>query len=244
MATKEMKEVVVEAVPVQNDSSEGLAQLYRDLDPLASRLRCSATMLLFFSLCLLGSVEGLFGMIAAAGILCCAAPGSLGTAYAARCSRITATIAAAFALMHFAAVTSFAYVVLPTMPQEVKGVCASATGAPGATDEGKAALLIASSVGAILPSDSEAGAPSTAVVAPLVASAASKAGRMLAQTLELPTDDVAHCERLGRFFTNVAPGALMMLGLLELGLFFNAMSTAKIAALLVKQARRFGANGI
>ena len=82
----------VTVVPSQNDSSEGLANMYRDLAPAADRLRASAFSLLLLSFFFCGTLEGMFGLIAAASVLCCAAPGSLSTAYAARCTRIAAIV--------------------------------------------------------------------------------------------------------------------------------------------------------
>merc|ERR1719335_1237158 len=124
--TAQPLEPSVEAVIVvetQNDSSEGLKRMYEDLEPLAKRLRSAATCLLFFSIMFMGSLEGLFGLVAATGVLCCAAPGSLGTAYAARCTRITAIICASLALMHLLCISTFATIVLPEMPAAIAKAC-------------------------------------------------------------------------------------------------------------------------
>ena len=61
-----MTEVEIE-VPTQNDSTEGLANLYRGLEPAAMRLRSAAFSLLLISFLFCGTLEGLFGMAAADG---------------------------------------------------------------------------------------------------------------------------------------------------------------------------------
>merc|ERR1719183_3441294 len=104
------------AVPVINDSSSGLAQMYQDLNKPAAYLRSSATTLLLISIFFCGSLEGIFGLLAATGVLCCAAPGSLGTAYAARCTRLLAIVSAALAFTHGMCLATFAFAVLPEMP--------------------------------------------------------------------------------------------------------------------------------
>lgn len=112
-------------VPVQNDSSDGLARMYSDLEPLAQRVRSSACWLLFFSMMFCGTLEGMCGLFAAAAVLCCAAPGSLGTAYASRCSKTLATITAVLALFHLLALSTFSFVVLPEVPHTVAHMCAA-----------------------------------------------------------------------------------------------------------------------
>merc|ERR1719183_2450987 len=104
------------AVPVINDSSSGLAQMYQDLNKPAAYLRSSATTLLLISIFFCGSLEGIFGLIAACGVLCCAAPGSLGTAYAARCTRIAAVLCAALALGQFLCLGALS-MMMPHMPE-------------------------------------------------------------------------------------------------------------------------------
>jgi hypothetical protein len=66
----------------------------------------------------------MFGMMAAAGVLCCAAPGSLGAAHAARCTRILAIFCASFAFFHMTFLAGFSLAVLPEMPSAVEAQCA------------------------------------------------------------------------------------------------------------------------
>ena len=105
------------------DSSEGLARMYVDLEPLARRVRSSACWLLFFSFMFCGSIEGFFGIIAACGVLCCSAPGSLGTAYASRCTKTCAIITATIAMFHLCALSTFGFVILPEVPHAVAEMC-------------------------------------------------------------------------------------------------------------------------
>ena len=101
--------------------------MYEDLTPLANHLRRAAHGLLFFSILFAFSIEGLFGLIAACGVLCCAAPGSLGVAYAARCTRITATISAVMAFLHIFCLATFSLTMMPEMPHAFHHVCAETT---------------------------------------------------------------------------------------------------------------------
>ena len=80
VAIVEVEKVEEAQSPVQNDSTEGLARMYQDLAPHALKLKSACTVLLLVSLFFCGSLEGLFGIMAAMSVLCCAAPGSLGTA--------------------------------------------------------------------------------------------------------------------------------------------------------------------
>merc|ERR1719424_1030147 len=93
----EAVEIAVAVETPQNDSSAGLARMYADLELPAAKLRGHAVVLLCISVLMCGEPSGFFGLVAAAGVLCCAAPGSLGTAYAARCTRVCALIASIFA---------------------------------------------------------------------------------------------------------------------------------------------------
>jgi hypothetical protein len=97
--------------------------MYADLAPFAAKVRGAALSLLFFSILFMGSLEGLFGLLAACGILCCAAPGALGTAHAARCARIMATVCAVLSLMHIMCLSTFAVVVMPEMPKAFHKQC-------------------------------------------------------------------------------------------------------------------------
>ena len=87
--------------------------MYADLAPEALRVRSAACFLLGVSMFMCGSLEGFMGIIAACTILCCAAPGSLGTAYAARCARVAALLAAGFGAVHLVALSLFSVAVLP-----------------------------------------------------------------------------------------------------------------------------------
>ena len=68
--------------------------MYADLDPLARHVRSAACTLLMFSFFFCGTLEGLFGLLAASCVLCCAAPGSLGVAHSSRCAKICAIFTA------------------------------------------------------------------------------------------------------------------------------------------------------
>ena len=68
------------------------------LAPLAQKLRRAAKLLLFFSILRLFSPDDMFGAISACTVLCCAAPGPLGSAYASRFARTTSQLAALGAL--------------------------------------------------------------------------------------------------------------------------------------------------
>jgi len=229
--TKQVPAVVVE-IPVVNDSSAGLARMYEDLAPGAARLRGAAISLLFFSILFMGSLEGLFGLIAAFGVLCCAAPGSLGTAYAARCTRITATVSAVIAFMHVTCMVTFAYAVLPEMPRAIHHVCPEMEGVAVRQD---AKLFVAPHHEAgMLPSS-----PAT-----FVATVATTAARRL-QEFSPPVETATHaCERAERFFTEAAPTVLLLGIFVEVGLFVSALMTAKAAARLMLQARACGANAL
>ena len=105
------------------DSSEGLARMYADLEPLARAVKSAACSLLIFSMLFCGTLEGLFGLFAACTVLFCAAPGSLGVAHASRCAKICAIFTASLALFHMMALSTFSIVVLPSMPATVAQMC-------------------------------------------------------------------------------------------------------------------------
>jgi hypothetical protein len=109
----------------EQDSSEGLARMYADLDPLARHVRSAACTLLMFSFFFCGTLEGLFGLLAASCVLCCAAPGSLGVAHSSRCAKICAIFTATLALFHLLAISTFSIAVLPTMPVAVAQQCSA-----------------------------------------------------------------------------------------------------------------------
>merc|ERR1719375_2470024 len=83
-----------------------------------------------------GTLEGFFGLMAAAGVLCCAAPGSLGTAYASRCTKTLAVICASLAAFHLIAISVFSIAVLPEMPHAVMDMCEAEGMGPGHMDLG------------------------------------------------------------------------------------------------------------
>ena len=236
------------------DSSAGLAQMYDDLTPLANNLRRAAHALLFFSILFCGSLEGLFGLIAACGVLCCAAPGSLGVAYAARCTRITATICAVMALLHIICLATFSLAVLPQMPHAFHHVCTESMKMeqpplehqphhehPPHHGEGHPpmfGLLSAPSV--------ETGRAEVVPSAPahLVATVATSAARRLQEMAIVSEETSPACERAERVFAKAAPLMLFFAMVVELGLFMSALSTAKAAGKLLMAARRYGANAI
>jgi hypothetical protein len=268
--------VIVEVVqvPTVNDSSEGLSRMYNDLAPLAARVRGSATMLLFFSCLFMGTLEGLFGLIAATGVLCCAAPGSLGVAYAARCTRITATIAAVLAFMHVMCLTTFAVAVLPEMPYALDRACASEAkmdakmvipadaaipmGAPVGASMG--AIPAGAPVGTSM--DSVAIVPETNGIVDFIsakiaehtqAGTTDKAAISASLVATVATSaarrlqDVTHddaCKRTKQLFTDAVPAFIYAAIFVEMGLFFSALNTAKAAARLIKAARAYGANAM
>lgn len=242
------------AVAVINDSSAGLNRMYEDLAPLAARVRSAASILLLFSVFppFIGTLEGMFGIIAACGVLCCAAPGSLGVAYAARCTKILATVSAVFSLMHVMCLTTFAVAVMPDVPHAFRHICSEGKlGLPppvrgahandhllfpafahSATGEHAEATIVAHEP------------PRTAT---FVATVATGAARRL-QEMQLVAVDQAPvdpaCARAERFFVEAAPAVLLCATLLEFGLFVAALSLAKASARLVNAARRYGANAI
>ena len=68
--------------------------MYADLEPLARAVKSAACSLLMFSMLFCGTLEGLFGLMAATSVLCCTAPGSLGVAHSSRCAKICAVCTA------------------------------------------------------------------------------------------------------------------------------------------------------
>jgi len=283
-------------VEVVNDSSEGLARMYLDLEPLALRVRSAACTLFLFSLFFFGSLEGMFGLGASLCILVFAAPGSLGTAYASRCARYLAIFAASLALFHLLALSAFSFVVLPEVPAQVAKLCESSRAREVAslhhdTTKPEAVahidlhdLLLQGRAFAATPGGAEAHhhdehhhdahhkahllgedeatySPNaitpvvqgvTAEVAQLTAAYSSKAARKLQQVIAVaaprmagsPAELAEHCDHVSHFFANVAPAMLLAAAIWEFGLFFAAYTLAKRTALLVRTARRYGANAI
>merc|ERR1719240_2562313 len=111
------------AKPTHNDSSAGYARMCQDLEPYAKALRSACSILFIFSVFLFGSLEGVFGLCAACGVLCCAAPGSLGTAYAARCTRVLAILCAGTAFCQILVLSSFG-MVMPDVIPAINELCA------------------------------------------------------------------------------------------------------------------------
>jgi len=240
-------EAVVVVVPAVNDSSEGLARMVADLAPFAARLRSSAFTLLLFSLLFMGTLEGMFGLIAAVGVLCCAAPGSLGTAHAARCTKICAIICATVSLMHIFCLSAFSVMVLPEMPHAFADACRDAQmEAPAPLKAKLTDMLVSSSAG---PATSSTGSvevvalTSSSSASAIVATVTSAATRRLQEVGVVSSAD-APCLRAERAFADAAPTLLLCAVLVETALFFSAISTAKAAGRLIAAARSFGANGI
>ena len=115
--------------PAQNDSASGLAAMHKDLAPMAAQVKGGAAMLLVFSLFRLGSLQGILGLVAATGVLCCSAPGSLGTAYAARRARCTSLCAASFSLFTLLMIGCLYMHALPTLPARMHEQCLVELGA-------------------------------------------------------------------------------------------------------------------
>jgi len=226
--------VVVVTAPTQNDSSEGLARMYADLAPEAMRVRSAAFLLLCVSMFMCGTLEGLMGMIAACSVLCCAAPGSLGTAYAARCARVAALLAAGFGAAHLVALSLFSVTVLPEVPPAMATMC----------DQADQAGL------KMIPAEAPATLPITIASAQAVASVASHAARRLDAVFLADADappsamDAAHCERMGRIFKDVVPSVLLMAATFQAILVIAAARTARACARLLQAARQYGANAL
>jgi len=243
------------AIAVVTDSSEGLARMYKDLEPLAARLRSAAFGLLLFSILFMGSLEGMFGLVAACGVLCCAAPGSLGVAYAARCTRIAAIMCASIALMHTLCLTTFATVVLPEMPAAISKACEESKMSEGAAiradgaapASGQLAQLISAGFASL---DGPAREPLPTTEAPvevsgtatMIASVATTASRRLQEYVQ--PDSAASCARTQRLFHSAVPTFVLGAAIGEFGLFLTAISTAKAASRILIAARKFGANAI
>ena len=68
------------------------------LDLLASRLQRACAFLLVLSILRMGSLSGMFGVLASVIVLCCSAPGARGVARAARRSRLFAVLTACFSV--------------------------------------------------------------------------------------------------------------------------------------------------
>jgi len=242
----------VTVVPSQNDSSEGLANMYRDLAPAADRLRASAFSLLLLSFFFCGTLEGMFGLIAAASVLCCAAPGSLGTAYAARCTRIAAIVCAALALGEILMLGTLSMMV-PHVPEAVQKMCDGVPPPPAAhlaaapqqhhaeppahapmrTYELEFEALT-------IPATAKEGAHTFVAIAV----AGARRLQAVAPSSVALTPDEVKCARAQAFATDVLP-YLVVLGMFaEFCLFAVAMTTARRALDLVLLARRSGANAL
>jgi len=214
------------AVPQQNDSAEGLARMYQDLDPLAKALRSACSILFIFSVLLFGSLEGILGLCAACGVLCCAAPGSLGTAYAARCTRVLAILCAGAALCQIM-VLSTVGVLVPDVAPALDDLCS----------EVHAEAADQTTVGEL------PGVPLRQHAAQnLVAFVASGARRLQAVAPASLSD--MKCERASAFVQNVLPTAVAVGLTFEFGLFIAALITAKASRRIMFEARRQGANAM
>jgi len=225
--------VVVEP-PKQNDSSEGLARMYADLELPAARLRSHAMILLCIAVLMCGEPAGFFGLVAAVGVLCCAAPGSLGTAYAARCTRIFALLSAFLALGQLMALLSLSFV-LPELPAVLASHC------EGHHDVAKLAIV------------AEGAQPDLAFTEPPMRPMAERGAVVLvgygahaARKLQdvAPSLKQVKCENLAEMADSMLPYMISTAMLIELCLFIAALNVAKSAARLMADARRFGANGL
>jgi hypothetical protein len=209
-------DVIVVAEPVQNDSTHGLERLYAGLEPFAKRLRSACSMLFVFSVFLMGSLEGILGLCAACGVLCCAAPGSLGTAYAARCTRVLAVMCSGVALFQLITMSVVGFLV-PDMSPMIDELCSSEP----------------------LPEHDLTAVPLRQHAAHhIVAFAASGA-----RHLQAVAPDVK-CERAASFVQNVLPCAVLIGATLEFGLFMAALITAKASRQIMFEAHRQGANAM
>jgi hypothetical protein len=230
-----VKVQVAEELPPQNDSSSGLAQLYNDLAPDAARLRRCAHVLMFFSILHLCSLEGMFGLIAASSVLCCAAPGSLGTAYAARCTRIAATITAGLALSHVLFITFFASTVMPDLPKALNEACA------GLHQDHIHAFHDKAPPASIAMFHDKNVAVQT--VAHYTAASARKLQEVVFdRSMMMPPHE--HCEQITARALAAAPYMFVAALLVESFLFLAAIKTARASAYLMLKARAMGANAL
>lgn len=229
---------VAEELKPQNDSSSGLAQLYNDLAPDAARLRRCAHFLMFFSILHLCSLEGMFGLIAAASVLCCAAPGSLGTAYAARCTRVAATICAGLALSHVLVLTLFASTVMPELPKALDEACA------GLHQDHIHAFHDKAPPASIAMFHDKNVAVQT--VAHYTAASARKLQVVQEVVFDRPTmtPPHVHCEQITARALAAAPYMFLAAFLVESILFLAAIKTARASAYLIHKARAMGANAL
>lgn len=226
-------------------SSSGLARMYEDLLPHSLRVRSAACLLFAMSLFMCGSLEGLFGLIAASSILFCAAPGSLGVAYASRCARIAAVIAASIGIMHLFALAAVSLAVLPSMPAAAQELC---TREAQLHPDAPALKLVAPDVAPDWVGASNAPVATPPSSSTMIASVASAAARKLEEVMladgESPASEAAHCARIGRFFQEMAPTLLLGCATIEACLVFAALRLAYACAAMVRVARQMGANAL
>jgi len=189
-------------------------------------------VLLGFSILVVGSptLEGVFGLVAACGVLCYAAPGSLGTAYAARCTRVCALICAGMAFFQALTLSTVA-LAIPHVPRKIMETCGEA-----AIEEPFEPFVASQSDFELVidpPTAAEHGAKAVAIV---VTTAARRMQDISGRTID--------CEMVAGFSQGVPPSLVQFFAFLELGLFVSAVATAKAAARLMSDARRFGANAL
>jgi len=110
----------------QSASADGLASLYVELQPLANKIKVFARALLVVSLLRLASIEGLLGILSSLAVLCWAAPGSLGVAYASRQARMMAWLSASGAALGLIGALSFAVTMMPDINGYVYSACLKA----------------------------------------------------------------------------------------------------------------------
>lgn len=254
---------VVVTVPLQNDKAPQAPHMYAELVPAAMRLRASAVSLMIISFLFCGSLEGFFGMVAAMSVLCCAAPGALGTVRTARAVRIAAVLCAAFALGQCVWLTALSFM-MPHMPEAVGKACFdSITSPPPPTPFKPTAIMpvpaetVPEDLMPVVPgqkviehtysfSFEAVSVPATSKEAAHTFVAIFAAGaRRLQAAMPVEIDpEVLRCERAQQFVADVLP-LMVLTGMIgELCLFIIAMKTARRALELLLLARRAGVNGI
>lgn len=249
VAVVEVEKVEGAAAPAVNDTSDALQRMVNDLTPLAARLKAAATGLLLISILMCGSLEGLFGMFAAMGVLCCAAPGTLGTAHASRCTKICAMICAGLALGQLfclAAVT----VVMPALPAHMYDACEHLAAPPEAMKAHKVAgmeMEVVKAQDGSVPSPAMVPEPKGAAIVttdhPMTVAIITTAARRLQEVAPESMSKIK-CEKVEHFMVEIAPFLLLGAMVMETCLFLAALRTVKAAATLMRAARAYGANGM
>lgn len=100
-------------------------------DAIASKLIRSCAFLMIYSLLRLGSLQGLLGLLAAATVLCCSAPGAIGMARSARHVKFCALVAAALACVSMVFVGTAMVTLPPVIEAELRTTCARSKSSSG-----------------------------------------------------------------------------------------------------------------